>query len=245
MAKESGLGDRLLIGGYDLSGDIGAVDKVAGGISTLDVTAINKSAMERIGGLRDGGIDFTAYFNPAAAQAHPVLSALPTTDVQVSYLRGTTLGNAAASLVAKQVTYDGNRGTSGEFTFKVATVANGYGLQWGTQLTAGLRTDTAATNGTGVDLTTVSTAFGWTGFLHVTAFTGTSCTVTLQDSADNSSWANLTGGAFTAATGLTTQRLEGGATATVRRYVRAITSGTFTSCTFAVTFVRNETAVTY
>ena len=30
MAKQSGLGDRLLIAGIDLSGDIGSVERVAG-----------------------------------------------------------------------------------------------------------------------------------------------------------------------------------------------------------------------
>ncbi|MHB9857612.1 hypothetical protein [Streptomyces sp. YIM S03343] len=150
MAKSSGLGDGLLIAGYDLSGDIGSLGSISGTVTPLVVTGINKSAFERIGGRRDGAISFTSYFNPATSRAHPRLSTLPRTDVIVSYLRGTTLGNAAANLVAKQVNYDGTRADDGAFTFSVDAQGNAYGIEWGQQLTAGLRTDTAATNGNGV-----------------------------------------------------------------------------------------------
>jgi hypothetical protein len=222
-----------------------ALSRIAGGPTPLDMTAITQSAYERTGGKRDGGLDFVSFFDPAANANHARLSTLPTADVVVTYGRGSTLGNAAASLVAKQVNYDGNRGDDGSFVFTVNAVANAYGLEWGVQLTPWKKTDTTATNGTGVDLTTVSTAFGWQAWLQVFAVTGTSVTVTLQDSADNVSFANLTGGAFTAATGVTTQRLAGGATDTVRRYVRAITSGTFSNAVFLVQFTRNLSAVSF
>lgn len=245
MAKQSGLGDAFWLDGYDLSGDIGSLKKISGGPKPWEATGIDKSAVERIGVTRDGAMDFTAFFNPATAQAHPRLSSLPTTDVTATYARGTVLGNPAVCLIGRQINYDPKRGADGSLTFDVSAQADGYGLEWGVQLTAGKRTDTTATNGTAVDLTTVSTAFGWQAYLHVFAITGTSVTVTLQDSADNSSFTNLAGGAFTAAAAVGSQRLAGGATDTVRRYVRAITSGTFTSATFAVVFVRNATAVSF
>jgi len=76
------------------------------------------------------------------------------------------------------------------------------------------------------------------------AFTGTSVTATIQDSADNSTFATLTGGLrFTAATAAGVQRLQGGRTATVRRYLRVATTGTFSSATFSVVFVRNKNTV--
>jgi hypothetical protein len=245
MAKQSGLGDNCYVGGYDLSGDIGSLSRIGGGIATFDVTGIDKSAMERIGGLRDGAIEFNSFMNDSTGQAHNRLRTLPTADVVVSYFRGTALGNQAASLVAKQINYDGTRNNDGMLTFQTQAQANAYGLEWGTQLTAGKRTDTTATSpATGVDFT-ASTSFGWQAYLQVFSFTGTSCTVTLQDSANNSAFAGFTGSAFTAATGVTTQRLEGAAGSTVRQYVRAITSGTFSECTFAVMFVKNESLVTF
>lgn len=244
MSKQTGLGDQLYVDGYNLSGDIGSLGGISSGVTgTFDVTGIDKSAHERILGLRDGGLEFSAFFNDDAGQAHPRLSALPTTDRVLTYCRSQVLGAPAAGLVAKQIDYNPTRAADGALTIAVQAEANGYGLDWGHQLTAGQRTDAAATDGTGVDLTTVSTTFGWQAYLHVFAFTGTSVTVTLQDSADNVSFANLTGGAFTAATGITSQRLAGSPTATVRRYVRAITSGTFSNAVFAVAFTRNEAAV--
>jgi hypothetical protein len=245
VAKQAGMGDNLYVAGYDLSGDIGSLGAIGGGPAPWDTTGIDKSAMERIGLVRDGRLEFVSFFNPATDRAHPRLKLLPTTDVLIAYLRGTALGGQAASIVAKQANYDPSRGNDGSLTFGVQALANGYGLEWGRTLTAGKRTDSAPTNGASVDHVDVSTAFGWQAWLHVFAFTGTSVTVTIQDSADDAAWANLTGGAFTAASGITSQRLEGGRTATVRRYLRAITSGTFSNAVFAVVFTRNLTAVAF
>ena len=247
MAKQGGMGDNLYVAGYDLSGDIGSLSRISGGPAALEVTGIDKSAPERIGGLRDGGIEFTAWFNPGITpdRAHKRLSLLPLTDQIVSYARGTVLGNQAASLVAKQINYDPTRNQDGSLSENVQALANGFGLDWGRLLTAGKRTDSAPTNGASVDHTDVSTAFGWQAWLHVFAFTGTSVTVTIEDSADNAAFALLTGATFTAATGITSQRLEGGRTATVRRYLRAVTAGTFSNAVFAVQFTRNLTSVLY
>jgi hypothetical protein len=244
MSKQSGLGDNLYVAGYDLSGDIGSLSKIGGGIQTLDTTGIDKSAHERIGGQRDGSLEFTSFFNDAAGQEHPVLSALPTSDIGLLYARGTVLGNPAACMVAKQVGYDGNRADNGAFTFKVSALANSYGLEWGRLLTAGKRTDTTATNGSGVD-TAASASFGGQAYLQVFSVAGTSVTVAIEDSADNISFAAVAGLAFTAATpgaSPQTQRLAISNTSTIRRYVRAVTTGTFSNAVFAVVLVKNENA---
>lgn len=242
MTKTSGLGDNFYVGGNDLSGDINSLSKISGMLATLDVTDITESAMERLGGHRDAEVAFTAYWNPT--RAHPVLSALPTADVQASYRRGTVLGNPAAEIVAKQTNYDGTRGNDGSYTFACTLKSNGYGLEWGQQLTAGLRTDAAATNGTSID-TLAAASFGAQAYLQVTAFTGTDVTVKIQDSADNSSFADVTGLTFTQTTAAPgTQRLATANNATIRRYLRAVTvtTGGVTSVTFAVTVVKNSVA---
>ena len=247
MSKGSGLGDQFLIGGYDLSGEVNALGKVSGSLATFDMTPINKSAHVRLDGLKDGAIDFTVLFDPAVGHSHPVLATLPRADVICAYLRGGVLGNPAACEVAKQVTYDPTRGNDGMLSSAVSTVSNGFSIEWGDQLTAGLRTDTAATNGTAVDFA-AATSFGFQAYLQVTAFTGTDVTVKLQDSADNSTFADLASGAFTQTTAAhTTQRIAVGGTATVRRYVRAstVTTGGFSSATFSVVLVKNKVAVTF
>lgn len=243
--KQSGLGDYLFISGFDASGDIGAVNRVGGGPATLDQTGINKFAMERIGGRRDGGIDYTAFFNPGVGGAHAKLSLLPTTDVLMTYVRGATLGGPVACCMAKQLNHDGTRADDGAMSFAGATQGNGYGLEWCQGLTAGQRTDTAATNGTTVDLLTGPTEFGLQAYLHVFAFTGTSVTVTVEESDDGVDWSAVTGGAFTAATGVTHERIATARDQTVQRYLRAITTGTFTNAVIAVAVNRNEVETSF
>lgn len=240
MAKQSGLGDYLLIDGYDFSGDIGSIGRIGGGPAPSDVTGITSSGIERIGLLRDGGIDFTSWFNPSVDRQHDVLSTLPMSGRQATYCRGLGLGNQAASGLLKQMNYDPTRAADGAYSIAVNMQADGYGIEWGQQLTPGKRTDTAATNGASID-GTAATAFGMQAYLHLVAFTGTSITVTVQDSADNSSFAAITDGAFTAATAIGQQRIQTGRTATIRRYVRVATTGTFSNAIFLVNFVRNAT----
>lgn len=244
MAKQSGLGDNFYVHGYDLSGDINSLGSISGGNSPLDVTGIDKSAFERIGGKRDGNIEFVSYFNPTDDRSHDRLENLPYTDVHLYYARGTTLGNPAACLVGKQINYDGTRGDDGDFKFAVQAQCNGFGIEWGRQLTAGVRTDTAATNGASID-TTTSLSFGGQAYLQAFAFTGTDVTVKIQDSADDVSFADVASFAFTQLTaGRTAERIALSNTATIRRYIRAVTvtTGGFTSLAFSVAVIKNEIA---
>jgi hypothetical protein len=191
--KQTGLGARFLVSGYDISGDIQALDMVSGGPALIDSTDITQSAHSRIPGLRDGHIAFTTFMD--TANAHPVLDALPTTDALMTVLLPTlAVGAPAACLNAKQIGYDPTRSNSGELTMKVAGEGNSYGLEWGVTLTSGLRTDTSATPGTSLD-NAASSAWGAQMYLQVTAFSGTDVTVTVQQSADNSTFITL--GAFT------------------------------------------------
>ena len=249
MAKQGGLGDNFYVAEFDLSGDVGSIGNISGGPAALDVTPVNKSGHERIGGLRTGVMEWSTFFNDADNQAHEALSSLLTTDRVVSYFRGTTLGNPAASEVAKQVNYDGNRANDGGLALAVQALANGYGVQWGRQATAGTRTDTGATNGSSIDDGAAS-SFGLQAFLHVFAFTGTDATVKLQESSDDGAgdaFADVTGGGFTQVTGATSERIATADDLAVERYLRVVTttSGGFSSLDFAVVVVRNETAVEF
>src|SRR5882757_6057586 len=142
----------------------------------------------------------------------------------------------------QQLHYTGNRADDGALTFSVNAQSNAHGLDWGRALTAGLRTDVTATNGTAID-TLASKSFGAQGYLHVTAFTGTNCTITVEDSADNLTFATVA--SFTSVTGVTSERKAlGTATEQLNRYVRvSTTAGTFSSITFAVNLVKNEYVV--
>jgi hypothetical protein len=90
------------------------------------------------------------------------------------------------------------------------------------------------------DQVTPVTSHGWQADLHVTAIDGGDVTVAVQDSADGSTWADLTDGTFTPCAGPDVQHLVGAPGSTVRRYLRAKTDGDFTSANYVVSFVRYE-----
>jgi hypothetical protein len=239
VTKTTGLGDNYYVDGVDLSGDTASFGSIHGGPAPIDVTGINKSAYERLGGLRDGGISWVSYFNPA--NAHPKLSALPTADIVCSYFRGTTAGNPAASLVAKQVNYDPTRGQDGSITFAVDAQANGFGLEWGKMLTAGLRTDATATTGAFFD-DTAGTAFGGQAYFHLIAFSGTSVTIDIQSATTSGGAYSTTGLTSPALTTPGSQRVAVANTTTISEFLKVVTTGTFTNAVFAVNFVRNALA---
>jgi hypothetical protein len=248
MSKQGGLGDALYWGGYDLTGDINVYNTTAP-MTPLDVTGIGSSNHERIGGLRDGSIDCTSFFNPASSQAHSVFKTLPRTDVITTICRGTILGSAAVSQISKQLNYDPTRDNAGNFTFKIEADANGYGQDWGVLLTAGKRTDTTATAGSVVDLGQAA-AYGFQAYLQVFAFTGTDVTIKVQNSTTSGgSYTDITSGAFTQVTSTTpqAQRIAVGGTAAVDRYVKVttVTTGGFTSVTFAVVFTQNPVVTVF
>jgi hypothetical protein len=250
MAKQSGIGTNFYFNGIDVSGGTQVINKISGGPAVLDVTDITQRAHSRIGGTRDGGIDITALLDPAAGAIHETLSALTTSDAHLMVAiptdptAGLAIGDPAVAATNRQVGYDPTRATDGGLTFSIATVSDGHGIEWGDLITPGKRTDTSATDGDSLDMTTASTGFGWTAYAQVFSVTGTSVTLTIEDSADDASFDPLTGGAFTAVAdpGPGYQRLAGGATATVRRYVRVASSGTFSEAIFSVMFVRNLVA---
>jgi len=242
MGKTNGLGDRLFVGGYDMSGDVGSIQKIGGALTLLDRTPLNASAYGRIGGRRDGNIDFTAFFADEAGESHAVFSALPTGDKTAIYCRGTTLGNPGAGIVAKQVDYPLANPAGGDLTVPISLMANNYGVRWGHLLTAGLITDASASNGASIDLTDATTSFGLTAFLIVTALGSGTPTVKIQDSANDSTFADVTGATFGTVAALDNEIVQTSATATVRRYLRPVTTGTFTDLSYVIVVCRHLTA---
>ena len=173
---------------------------------------------------------------------HDALSPLPRTDTIASYFRGTTLLNPAACINGKQLNYDPTRDNTGNLTLKVEVQSNGYGLEWGRQITAGLRTDTTGTTGTAVDDNGAGTTLGAQAYLQLTAFDGTSVDVKIQHcTTSGGTYADLIDFGSLSAIGA----VRGTAAGTVNRYLKVVTSGTFDYATFAVAFMRNDVAVTF
>lgn len=240
MAKTSGLGCQLFSGGYDLTNDIGQIDSIVSDRPALEATGLDKSAHERMPGQYSASMQATGYFNDAALAQHVALRNFPSTDRVVTFALSSFIGAVACSMNAKQISYGWNRGQDGSLGTTVSAQSNGTMLDWGQMLTAGKETDSSGGNNSGVDFGTGSTAFGMVAYLHVFTITGTNLVVTLQESSDNGSgdaFANITGGAFSSvltASAPTSARIETSLSQTVERYIRAVSSGTFSSATFAV-----------
>jgi hypothetical protein len=240
MAKTSGLGDDLAVAGFRIGGDIQSL-AIAGGNTPIDVTDITQSAHSRLGGVRAGSIKVVAYHDPAPLQSHAVYSPLPTTDQIVTYFRGQAIGNPAACCNSKQVDYNPTRTNTGALTFAVDAESNGFGLEWGLQLTAGFRTDTTATTGPFFDQGAGGTN-GAQAYLQLVSFAGTSVDVTVQH-------ATTSGGAYTTLIDFGAQTATGAfrgtAAGTVNEFLKVVTAGTFTSAVFAVVFMLNPVAVVF
>lgn len=256
MAKQTGLGDNFYVAGRNFSNATNSLQRIASPRGSLEMTGVDKSAFERKLTFKDGAIDWTSYFDPETVAGggdyngtHSYYSTLPRTDVHVMYARGTTIGNSSAAVIAKQIDYSPNRTNDGGLLFTIASQANGYGLEWGRLVTAGVRTDTGATNGTAVDFL-AETAFGLQAYLQVFSFTGTDATIKLQESSDNGAdaYADVTGGGFTEVTGAPgVERIQTARDLTVERYLRVatVTTGGFSELSFAVMVVKNTAEVLF
>jgi len=238
MPKESGLGDLLFINGYDVSGDIGSLGRIACPRPTLDVTGINSSARERVQGPADGAIAFRSWFNDAAGQEHAALKA-KTDPAYCMAVCGGAQGDPCAMLVAVQTNYDGDRGADGSLALAVEALAKGHisgmptnaGLEWGTLVA---QKQTIASAGATVGEVTAQTTAGAALQLQVFSVASGTPTFVAQDSSDTTngsdgSWATLK--TFTIqAQGAERQTVAG----TVEKGVRLNAIGTFTDAVVAM-----------
>jgi hypothetical protein len=247
VAKTTALGDSFFVGSADLSGDVGAISSIASPRAIIDVSAINKSGYERLLGRADGSMAYNAFFNPAAGQAHPVLSAVGTVagtvNAVVSYFHGSSVGDPAVSVSGKNTDYQTAVAMDMSIGVTAMTSAGAsVPVEWGEMLTTGKQTFASSGTATKFD-NGASSAFGGAGYLHAFSIASGTATVKIQHSSDDSTYADLI--TFTNVTAATSERVATAAiTTTVNRYVRVNATGTFTNLVAAVNFVRYPTSQT-
>lgn len=238
MAKEAGIGDRFFADGFDLSGDVGAVQTIAHTIGEQDVTGLNSVAVERLQLLSDGELAFNSYFtgdasDPSNIHAHERLRTV-TTLVNCTYLRGVVQGGYGVGMVAKQFQYQLDRGMDGALLGTVnAKAASGDGLEAGRLLDAAAAPTAVGNQATGLDLGVSHGILRMAFYLHVFAFTGTSVTLIIQGD-DNSGFTTpTTYGTFATVSARTSQRLL--VASAPERFIRwRANAGTFSAVSFAV-----------
>lgn len=250
MAKQTGIGSRFGIAGYDLSGDINSLSRIGGGFAPIDLTDITQAGYDRDSGLFDGGMDCVSYFDPATGASHERFASLPTTSAAGMWASGSAAGSAVACMVGRQADYPGNRGQDGSFMLSpTLQESDGYPLEWGVLLTTWSQSLSGAGNLTSVDLGSASPgAFGAVFYAQVFTFTGTSVTLKIQESSDNGAgdaFADVTGGGFTAVSAAHGHQRIMTAAQNVERYLRVVASGTFSAATIAVAAIRHKVAREY
>lgn len=256
MAKTSGLGMSFFVDGHEIAGDVQTFT-VRGGPAVHELTGVDVYAYVRQGGRRDGTIDATTYWNPGDLDfatplvdtgSHYLLREVGLTDKIVTAWHTQTTD--CASLIGLQGSYSPTEAADASLTSTLDVRSNGYGLEWGDQLTAGKVTRTGVGAQTSVDFTG-ATAFGAQAYLHVFDFDGTDATISVQSSSDNGAgdaFANVTGLVFDSiTTGPQAQRKQTARDAAIERYLRVstATTGGFTTITFAVMVVKNTTLVNF
>lgn len=207
---------------------------------TSDVSTFGMGFKEFVAGTTGATVGFTGIYGATAGNA--IEGQLRTDNGVLTYSPGggATRGDRAKLLAVTGTTYSESSpvGDAVKFAWDV-TSEDTVGLGW---VQHPMDEDTNTTVG-GAHDGGASSSTGWTAHLHVTAVDGGSWVVKISDSADNSSWADVTDGAFTAATGATQQRLESATGATLRRYVRYAATRTGGSAgdgiSFALAIARN------
>lgn len=236
MPKLSGLGFVIAVNGYNLGGDVGAINSIASPRGVVDATGVNSSALERLLTHCDGTIDFSSHFNDASGQEHDALKTVSgAATSNISLLQGSTAGNLAAMLVALRTDYAPSRGQDGSLTISVQAQGNRTAapLEWAEQLTAGFVTHASAASSASTD-DTAGTSNGIAAMIQATSIGSGTATPLIEHSTNDSTWATLV--TFTNITARTSERAT--ATSTVNRYLRFTTTGVFTNLVASVIYRR-------
>lgn len=227
-----GKNTAILVDEFDLSAFFNSAD-VAATLDTAETTTFGKTAKTYIPGLADATLSLAGMFDGAANAIDAVLAAAlgGSALITVAPAGAGTIGNRASLAEALETSYGISAAVADAVSVSAEAQVTG-GLLPGVIL-ANLIARTATGNTAALD-NAASTASGAKAFLHITAFSGTNVTIKVQESPDNSTWADLI--TFSQATGVTSQ--SGSATGTIDRYLRVNIAGTFTSVTFAVALAR-------
>ncbi len=136
MAKIAGTGTYVAVddsaGAWqDISNDISSIS-INLPTNMLDVTGLDKSANERIGGLQDGSIGLEGYFNAASNKSHDVFKTRSTARTVTIAIGGNTTGNPRLAGEYLIENYDISLGDDRSLTWSATLqLADGAVPTWG------------------------------------------------------------------------------------------------------------------
>ena len=231
----AGKDNKVLFGAFDLSSYFNSAsfsreqevsETTTFGSSQATYIQSTETATASLGGFIDLGTD------AVDEELQAVIGSASATPLSI-YQGGDTAGNKVVLLNSRIQNYT----IDSSVADAVGVSASFTGDNFGNGKSLYALTNTSATaNTTAVDFGASST-LGGQAFLHCTAHSSANISVKIQSSADNSSFADVSGFSFTALTGATSQRIA--TTNTVNRYVRLVITVTSGSATFSVGYAHN------
>lgn len=245
MSFLPGTGIRVYANEFAVSGNVAAANaQHSRGVS--DVTVVTTAGgMNYVPGLMSGSIALRGPADSSADLAAEINAAVGVdNNLLITVLPdGTAVGKPAAFTLGDPTDYTLDASVADALGYTVTSTADesvdfGYVLVAPTAITAD-GNGTAVDRGTSLSAGPVAnTPNGLAAALHVTAYSGlTSVAIKIQHSTDNSSWADVTGGAFVAVTAVGSQRITVPRGTQLNRYVRAVTDVTGTgSITYLMAF---------
>ena len=231
MAFIHGSRATVYLNGYDISSYTKSVSQSVS-LDTADATVLGNTAKQYVTGQQDSTASIDGIFDGAAAGSDFIVStAIAPDGVEDQLLwfpQGGTIGLPCLAIGGFVNNYEAGADV-GDVSNWSAQIQSTYGMDRGVILHP-MQAEAVGGNSTGVNQT-ASSSNGAVAYLQATA--GTTLIVKVQDSADNSAWADIAGLTFTSLSTRGYQRLS--VTGTIRQYVRALWTG---SGTFALGFSR-------
>jgi len=240
MTFKHGKATTVLLGSVELSTYLNSAE-VSADADTADTTTFKATWKSSIAGAMGSKVDVGGLYDPGEASLPTLFDSLVPGVLTACPGGGAAIGDAARLISAIDTAYAESSPVGGVVAVKASFLADGtLGFGW---MLHPLAEDTNTTTGADRDDGAL-TSTGWTAHLHVTAVDAGSWVVKLQD-AETTDWADVTGGAFTAATVATSERLQSAAVTTdLRQHVRYIATRTGGSAgdgiTFALAYARNK-----
>jgi hypothetical protein len=231
MAFSHGSKAKVLLNGYDVSNFVKSAS-FSGSLDTAETSVMGNTSKQFVTGLLDGSMSLDGYFDGATGAIDEIMNSATsvTTDGIMYFPQGyATLGLPVFGFDANTSSYEVSTDVGDAATWS-AQFSSNVGTERGL-LHHIFQAEVAGGNTTGIDYGAVSTLNG--GAIYMQASAAATLALKLQDSADNSAWADVSGAAFTTVSARSYQRVA--FTGTVRRYTRFLWTGTGT---FAASFVR-------
>ena len=237
MAFKHGSKAAVWYGGLNMSPYLTSA-ALSRAVEVSDVTTLGSTWRSFLPGLQTGTYDFEGKYDPGVTQLETDFAAQ--TEAVLTVCPGGSAVGDLARLVPSLSTSWGQSSVIDDAVGVSWGVTGADAIAFGTLIHNS--EDTNTTTGAGIDQT-AATSTGWTAHLHVTLVDGGSWVVTIQDSADNSSFSTIA--TFAAKTTTGAERLlSASATTTVRRYVRVVATRTGGSAgqgiTYTLAFARSN-----